>query len=350
MLDENVIKKIYDSLGDDLSKEIFTNRFLYSITQDSRYIFKIISTTKYGKYFIDKLETCQRKRNGVIFGAGVWGKDLYRFTKEFSWKFFIDSRPKQKRYEDLPIVSYRDFISNYCDEDIFISSRLYHKEMKKQLLNDGIREEKIVDVGKMLDELSQNQYFDLPEMRPQKEEIFVDAGSFDGKTSLLFQKWAGKNSFVYAFEPDLQNSRVCRNNFEKEGIKNIVIEKGLWKEKGRLQFCVEANGASAVSTDGKEYIDVTTLDEEIRDNKISFIKMDIEGSEEEALLGAKRVIKKNLPKLAISIYHRPEDIWRLPQLVLALNDNYRLFLRHYSLTDFETVLYALTNKGNHDER
>ena len=57
MLDENVIKKIYDSLGDDLSKEIFANRFMYSITQDSRYIFKIISTTKYGKYFIDKLET-----------------------------------------------------------------------------------------------------------------------------------------------------------------------------------------------------------------------------------------------------------------------------------------------------
>lgn len=60
-----------------------------------------------------------------------------------------------------------------------------------------------------------------------------------------------------------------------------------------------------------------------------------------ALYGAQKVIVENRPKLAISIYHKPEDIWEIPSIVLQYNPDYKLYIRHYSLTDFETVLYAL---------
>ena len=69
--------------------------------------------------------------------------------------------------------------------------------------------------------------------------------------------------------------------------------------------------------------------------------MDIEGAEYKALLGAEKTIKKYKPKLAICIYHKPEDVWEIPWLIHQFNPNYKFYLRHYSLTSPETVLYAI---------
>ena len=69
--------------------------------------------------------------------------------------------------------------------------------------------------------------------------------------------------------------------------------------------------------------------------------MDIEGTEMEALKGAEYIIKKYKPKLAISIYHKPEDIVEIPKYILNINPDYKLYLRHYSDNAGETVLYAI---------
>jgi hypothetical protein len=69
--------------------------------------------------------------------------------------------------------------------------------------------------------------------------------------------------------------------------------------------------------------------------------MDIEGAEKEALLGAKRIIKTVKPKLCVCAYHKPEDIYELPKTILALNHEYKLYLRHYTDVLYETVLYAI---------
>lgn len=88
-------------------------------------------------------------------------------------------------------------------------------------------------------------------------------------------------------------------------------------------------------------IQVGTVDKELEGEPVTFIKMDVEGAEREALIGAERTIRKYAPKLAISVYHRPEDIWELPEIILRYNPDYQLFLRHYSLNSCETVLYAV---------
>ena len=68
--------------------------------------------------------------------------------------------------------------------------------------------------------------------------------------------------------------------------------------------------------------------------------MDVEGEEYEALKGAARIIEEQKPKLAISVYHKNEDIFLIPQLLLELRKDYKFYLRHYSLVTNETVLYA----------
>ena len=121
------------------------------------------------------------------------------------------------------------------------------------------------------------------------------------------------------------------------------ISKGLWNKEETIKFTSMGNGASYIGeTDASYEIRVTAMDEVIRE-RVTFIKLDIEGSEYQAICGAERLIKTHNPKLAISVYHKPEDIWKLPKLLLSYNRNYSFYLRHYSLAASETVLYAIPN-------
>lgn len=99
--------------------------------------------------------------------------------------------------------------------------------------------------------------------------------------------------------------------------------------------------SSRIREDGEEIVNVTSLDKELGDEKVTFIKMDIEGSELPAIIGAKNIIIKNKPKLAISVYHKYEDIFEIPEIILKYNPNYKIYLRHYATSDSETILYAL---------
>ena len=95
-----------------------------------------------------------------------------------------------------------------------------------------------------------------------------------------------------------------------------------------------------MSESGNIEVPVADIDSLVND-QVTFIKMDIEGSEYEALKGAKNTIKMYKPRLAISVYHKLQDIWDIPKLILELNPNYKLYFRHYSIAEDETVLYAI---------
>ncbi len=87
-------------------------------------------------------------------------------------------------------------------------------------------------------------------------------------------------------------------------------------------------------------IPVTRLDAAIEGN-VTFIKLDVEGAEYEALKGAEKLIQNCRPTLAVSVYHKAQDIWELPELILSMAPEYTFYLRHYSLSSEETVLYAV---------
>ena len=125
-------------------------------------------------------------------------------------------------------------------------------------------------------------------------------------------------------------------------MRNLTIENiGLWSREDVLCFHGTGTSDSKIDTDGEMQIKVGKLDDIAYDKKISFIKMDIEGAEKEAILGAENIIRIQKPKMAVSIYHKREDIWELPKLLLEMNPEYRFYLRHYSFRDAETVLYAV---------
>ena len=185
----------------------------------------------------------------------------------------------------------------------------------------------------------EQQYF--PEfLQLREDEVFVDCGAFDGDTILDFiNKTKGKYSKIYAFEPDKINIEKLEQTISP--FKNIeIIEKGCFSRRNTLRFQDNEGISSSISNQGNVIIEVDAIDN-IVSGKVTYIKMDIEGSELEALKGAQKTIRTNLPRLAVSLYHRTDDFFSIPQYIYELNDSYQFYLRHYGLSSCELVLYAI---------
>ncbi len=185
------------------------------------------------------------------------------------------------------------------------------------------------------------QYFD-PCVTLYDGEAFVDCGGFDGDTTQELIRRCPKYGQVWMFEPSKENLEKAKSRLKKA--RDIhFIGKGLSNREGVLGFNSDKGSASALSETGNTSIAVTTIDKEIQE-PVSFIKMDLEGWEMKALSGARSHIKSDHPKLAIAVYHRAEDFWKIPRFILSLRNDYEVFLRHYTEGWSETVMYFIPTK------
>lgn len=340
----NEIRNVYSLLQDDLSKYIFENRWLYNITGEFKYIKNIVLTLEEGRKIQNCLENA--KEHIGIFTAGIAGKKCMLRHRDIKFCCFIDNYKKDTVYEDLPVYSVSEFIKKYPNGTIIIPPTKYYKEIEKQLEELQIEKSKIVNEAHENSLLVQKQYFDLPQFKTSisKKEVFIDGGAYKGESTINFMKWCQSmdeniECISYIFEPEESNLIELKNNLSLENINAVLIKKGLWSKNAKMSFSSNES-CSSIKEEGNLEIEVDCLDD-IVDDKVTFIKMDIEGAEYEALIGAKNTISRYKPKLAISIYHKPEDIFEIAQLIYSLNPEYKFYLRHYSLSTNETVLYAL---------
>lgn len=182
----------------------------------------------------------------------------------------------------------------------------------------------------------QDQYFE-PFIALPPGAVFVDAGGFDGDTTEEFCRRYPDYKKVFLFEPSVDNLQKAQSRLKN--LRSIVfIEKGLSDVAGMLTFNPEAGSSSAVSDSGSVQIEVTTLDDEVREG-VSFIKMDLEGWELKTLTGSRRHILDDCPNLAIAVYHHPSDFWRVFDFVMGVRPDYTVFLRHYTEGWAETVMF-----------
>lgn len=350
------LQNIYNRMGDALSREIYLDRLSYSISRDENILKKMINeAVRSRREWKELLEMLERKASGssmYLFGAGIWGNILHKETEEMIlWEGVIDNQPKGKAVADLAVMTLDDFIKKgYENAVIVISSHKNSQSMLQQLENAGVSGNKIINAGKVIHSLTEGAiYFDLGELTPRNPyEIFVDAGGFDGLTTKEFLKWCGGNGYSYCFEADVSNIETLRHHLA--GDTNCeIIPKALWSETTVLSMHMTGNYASSVTEqiegDNVQQIQAVALDDFARDKTVTFIKMDIEGAELEALRGAKHIIMEQHPKLAISIYHKVEDVWTIPKLLMEYYAGYKFYMRHYSFAGYDTVLYAIPQKS-----
>lgn len=346
-MDGQIIKSIYLHLQDEVSKQNFECRLMYSLTDDYKFVAQMIESLPQKKNVDELMEkTGQVSGQLIVYGAGNDFKLLNRLYPDFSFKYLCDRDScKQKNgWGGYCVISPEQLISDYPDDYVLITTTGFHKEIYDFLKKNGRKEEHIINVGAVTGELYRQQYFDDAIMKAVQDEIFVDGGCYDGSTSRLFAEWCGGNYCkIYAFEPDVENYNRCKDLESR--IKDLkLINKGLWSKASVLRFAGDGSqGSRLVGEDAADVteVSVASIDETVAGDKVTFIKLDVEGAELEALKGAKDTIRQYHPKLVVSIYHKKEDIWEIPAYILSLCDDYRFYIRHYQFSENETILYAV---------
>ncbi len=341
-LDYTVLNRIQD----DVSKDIYTARIAYN-NGDLDAMEKIIETVRFGgRELIQFMKS--NSENLYIFGAGILGNEFLQTWKGiYSFHGVIDNDDKKWGNvvgEGIPVIGLQDIeVAKREQAAIVIVNKFSHREIKEQLLQSGFSDEHIFNFAEHYLRLNQIQYFDLEILDKNKREKFVDCGALDGKTSMyMYEIYKENLEKIWLFEPDMQSARKCRENLKSmPSEKYEIIEKAVYSTATQLCFDSTGNGMASIDQNGNTVIDTVSLDEVIGEGSPSFIKMDIEGAELEALKGAEKIIRKYKPTLAVCVYHKPEDMVTIPELLLKYNPAYRFYLRHYSLTMNETVLYAL---------
>lgn len=185
----------------------------------------------------------------------------------------------------------------------------------------------------------------------EKGDIAIDGGGCWGDTALYMASQGAER--VYCFEFSEENLKILDQNLAanpKLAEHISLVKKALWSEDG-ASLSFEAKGPATTlvnSEDGMEHAPTTTVDtlvEQMNIQRIDFIKMDIEGAEMNALRGARKTIERFRPKLAITVYHRPEDLFTIPQFIKSIRADYDFYLDHFTSGVWETVLFAVPHLG-----
>ncbi len=216
-----------------------------------------------------------------------------------------------------------------------LSDEISSQQFKK-LIN--FRFSKNLNYMKGLKTREDEQYFeDFLSLEPEGES-FVDIGGYDGFTSREFIKLCPGYRHIHFFEPEERNLLEAKRSLQP--FKKIhFYPLGLSDKKGTVKFSAHGSG-SKINNTGEITIKTDSLDN-ILDERVSFIKMDIEGAEKLAIKGATQTIKQYHPKLAISVYHNPNDFWKIPEQILSIRSDYKLYFRHYTESMYESVMFFI---------
>lgn len=235
------------------------------------------------------------------------------------------------------------------------SRKIYHEIIKRRILFGTCDFSDLMTQGEREYRVSLLYNENKP-----KDEVILDCGAYKGDTLKSFVKTFGPAlKRIYSFE--CMEDSLCELKRTVSSIQGeeyapdmVIMPYALSDHEGTMSFLkIENQPAASHLAESKNYaksiccqgdyvkVNVKTIDSLIpEDEEVTFIKMDIEGGEYEALLGARRVIQKNKPRLAISIYHNGEDYYRLPLLVKELVPEYKIAIRHHKKIHVDTDMYC----------
>ncbi|MCL2051433.1 MAG: FkbM family methyltransferase [Lachnospiraceae bacterium] len=341
-------QSIYESLADEKSRQIFLLRKRFAMAEQVDFgavfdgrpfkrineLIKKIGSKSYCCYGAG--EGC-RVLLGILKSHGLLGNCLKIYDSNISLS--------GKMIEGIPVAGFGEKAAERAELGIMTPySYSVTDNMEKMLLAMGIPPEKTLKFSDYYAINDIEMYFDPLIIKEfGGKEIFVDGGCLDFKTSINFLRHCPNAHKIYAFEPNGEQVAVINQNIGRTGFQNVrVIEAALWDHNTELSFAVtDYKSGGKISTAGENTISAFSLDSIVEaDEEITFIKLDVEGAELNALKGASETIKKYKPKLAISVYHKPMDFIDISGYLKSLVPDYELFFRHYTTFDSETVLYC----------
>jgi FkbM family methyltransferase len=249
-------------------------------------------------------------------------------SKELGWRFWMGT-PQDYLAAAGPIEQTCALWADEASEQLFLETMLFRLgfDLEKAASPTG----------------ASFQYAEPSLPRWQEPIRLVDGGAYTGDTLLRLLENSYHFATIHAFEPDAENGkglRITASAFASE-TQISLWPCGLWSSTCRLNFSEGGGTSSKLSASGPSLVPVVALDDVLYGQPVNLIKLDIEGAEPDALRGARRLIEKYRPGLAVCLYHYPHHLWSIPLWVKELNLDYRLYCRAYAHNTFETVLYAI---------
>jgi FkbM family methyltransferase len=255
------------------------------------------------------------------------------------WKYPANALPHY--CQDLPhlVLEQRDEVRRgldvWADES---SRREYLSQVRFRLL---------ADFDGLAHPVEHPQYFptDLFEYGPA--ECFVDCGAYDGDTiRVLLDRHGGAIHRIIALEPDPVNAAVLERYASTlrlpAGLRVLPLAAGAARGRAYIETTGTASSAlTSDAADGTAGIDLAPLDELLEGEHPTFIKMDIEGAEPEALRGARSTIVRDRPVLAICVYHRQDHLWSIPLAMREICEDYEFVLRPHNEEGWDLVCYGI---------
>lgn len=177
-------------------------------------------------------------------------------------------------------------------------------------------------------------------------DLVIDGGGCWGDTALSFAHAAGPGGRVRTFEFEPANLERLRGNLELNPelqARVDVDERALWNTSGEQLGAVAHGPGTAIAAGGELPVPSVAIDD-LGLARVDFIKLDVEGAELPALRGAEATLRRDRPRLAVSLYHRPEDWTTIPRYLDGLGLGYRFSLGHFTIHAEETVLFAWTGQ------
>lgn len=191
----------------------------------------------------------------------------------------------------------------------------------------------------------EESYFLDGAFQAEPGDTFLDCGAFDGDTVRAMIARQPDFGAIHAIEADSNSFTKLRTYVDGLGpaLRNKIQlhSCAVGSQRGHVKFENDGTITSKISDAGPLTVELFPIDELCAAIPLSFIKMDIEGAEFDALMGAKNVIQRDRPILAICVYHSQNDLWRIPLLIRSFYPDYRMYLKSYSGDGIQTVAYAV---------
>ncbi len=228
-------------------------------------------------------------------------------------------------------------------EEILAGLELFEDPVSRQVYHDHLALRMTFDQKLLSTPEIETQYAPDDLAPPRQPMRLIDGGAFIGDTVDLFLNHGVRMEAVAAFEPDMINFQKlvdASNRYIAEGINAFLYPCGIGGETGMLRFQGGHGAGSQLNEKGDLHVQVLAVDDVLPNFHPTLIKLDIEGAEPDALKGARETILREMPDLAVCVYHTPAHLWEIPQLIKEMFTGYKFFLRYHRFNGFDTVLYA----------
>ncbi len=187
--------------------------------------------------------------------------------------------------------------------------------------------------------------YDISDTRVESGDTILDCGCAEAAWSLSIVRRAGK---IHLIEPQIAFHSGLVRTFAPYREKVVIHTCALGNKDGYCQMSEGLSISSGVTLTKGRGIPIHKIDTLFRDEKIDFIKGDLEGFEMEVLMGARETIRKNRPKIAITVYHPENDWHQMKDYLLSLVPEYRWKLKGMVYWGKPMILHAWVDKGGRD--